>query len=435
MMHIGLVMNNYGHHQGAWRLPEIEAHRGFEFDRYVTMAKTAERGLLDFLFVADSLAIPAAKPENDGRRPFLSLMEPMTLMAALAQHTRNIGLIGTLTTTYIPPYLIARALASLDFISHGRAGWNLVTSGNPREAESFGQDDHGHPSERYAKATEAAEVVRALWDSYTDDGFVFDKEKSLFFDPKRMRQLVHEGKYFKLKGPLNLPRSPSGQIMICQAGQSSDGMALAAEFADIIFSMQPSLTDAQKYYRAVKDSAAAKGRNPDEVFVLPGVAMFVGRSDEEARERLARVDDHFDIVAALTALSNAFGLDMSVYPLDEPIPDDLPQGFSKMGPSLRQRMIDWGKRDNLTLRQVAIKTAAHGHWQIAGSPKTIADKFEEYFTSGAADGFSLLPGVLPSDLDSFVDLVVPELQRRGLFRTHYTGTTFRDNFGLSRPAL
>jgi len=215
--------------------------------------------------------------------------------------------------------------------------------------------------------------------------------------------------------------------------QSVDRIKLVAELARHRPSERPPLNVLVQVN--IDDEASKSGCRPDEVFVLPGVAMFVGRSDEEARERLARVDDHFDIVAALTALSNAFGLDMSVYPLDEPIPDDLPQGFSKMGPSLRQRMIDWGKRDNLTLRQVAIKTAAHGHWQIAGSPKTIADKFEEYFESGAADGFSLLPGVLPSDLDSFVDLVVPELQRRGLFRTQYTGTTFRDNFGLARPAL
>lgn len=435
MMHLGFVMNNYGHHLGAWRLPETEADKGFDFARYAEMAKTAERGLFDFLFVADSLAIPASKPENLGTSAFVSLLEPMTMMAALSSLTKNIGLVGTLTTSYIPPYLIARVLASLDIISGGRASWNLVTSGNPREADSFGYESHGSAEDRYRKARESGRIVKALWDSFTDDAFVYDKEKSQFFDPARMRQLVHEGEFFKLKGPMNLPRTPSGQILITQAGQSKDGIDLASELADIVFSMQPNLADAQKFYQAIKAGAARNGRNPDEVFVMPGVAIFVGRTDEEAREKLQRADDHFDIRVGLEALRNAFGLDMSVYPLDEPIPDDLPEGETGMGPSLRKRMIEWGKRDNLTLRQVAVKTAAHGHWQIAGSPKSIADAFEEYFTQGAADGFNLLPGILPSGLNDFVDLVVPELQKRGLFRTRYEGTTMRDNFGLARPAL
>lgn len=431
-LHLGLLLNPQGTHNGAWRLAESTPERSFTLGLFREIAEMAERGRFDFLFLADTLAlIPSRNPETLGRTPPIAHLEPFTLLSALAAVTTHIGLAGSATTTYTTPYQVARVLASLDHLSAGRAAWNLVTSANPAEAWNFGFDAHPDKADRYARAGEFADVVTGLWDSWTADAFGFDKASGRYFDPAGMRVLDHDGPHFKVRGPLNMARPPQGRPVIAQAGSSEEGRALAARTAEVIFTAQQTLAGAKAFYDDVRARLPAHGRDQSGLVILPGVVPVIGRTDAEAEAKRARLQEAYDHRLGLDTLNVEFGLDMSAYPLDEPIPDDLPPG--KQQTSRRDLLIATAKREGLTLRQLAKRSASLGHWTLTGSPTTIADTLQAWFEGGAADGFIIMPPDQPTGTRDFVDLVIPELQRRGLFRTEYESATLRGNLGFAVP--
>jgi FMN-dependent oxidoreductase (nitrilotriacetate monooxygenase family) len=328
---------------------------------------------------------------------------------------------------------VARQFASLDHISNGRAAWNLITSSNPAEAWNFGFDAHPDHADRYERAREFADVVCGLWDSWTDSAFRFDRQGGQYFDPAGMRPLDHAGKHFRVRGPLNMARSPQGRPVIAQAGSSEAGRALAAATAEVVFTAQQDLKGAQAFRADIHARAAAVGRDPSGIVVLPGVAPIIGATLAEAQARRRAIEDAFDPLIGLDALSAEFGIDLTPYALDAPLPDDLPA--SPRATSRRELLLGSARREGLTLRQLAARTASLGHWVLCGTPATVADTLEEWFNVGAADGFIVMPSALPSGLEDFVRQVVPELQRRGLFRTRYQGRMLRDHLGLPVPRL
>ena len=431
-LHLGLMLTATGAHFGSWRLPESTPECSFSVDHYAKIAKIAERGLLDFLFIADTLALyPNNNPRTHGRTPLISHLEPFTLLSALAVITHNIGLAGSATTTYNHPYQVARIVASLDHISSGRAAWNLVTSANPAEAWNFGYKDHPDSVGRYERAGEFADVVTGLWNSWTIDAFSFDKVAGLYSDPAGMRVLNHHGAHFNVRGPLNMARSPQGRPVIAQAGSSEPGRALAARTAEVIFTAQQTFDGAKSFYDDIRLRVNKLGRARSEVLIFPGLVPIVGPTQSAAQAKRTRIDEAFDPALGIDSLSVEFGIDMSVYPLDEPLPADLP-GTSK-GSSRRQLLCDQALRDSLTLRQLASKTASLGHWTLCGTADSIADTLQSWFEGGAADGFILMPASQPDGIEDFVDMVIPELQRRGLFRSDYESSTLRGNLGLAVP--
>ena len=433
-LHLGLLLNPQGTHNGAWRLPESSPERSFSLGLFRDIAEMAERGRFDFLFLADTLAlIPSRNPETMGRTPPIAHLEPFTLLAALAAVTKHIGLAGSATTTYNAPYQVARMLASLDHLSAGRAAWNLVTSANPAEAWNFGFESHPDKVDRYARAGEFADVVTGLWDSWTPEAFGFDKESGRYFDPEGMRVLDHDGPHFKVRGPLNMARPPQGRPVIAQAGSSEEGRALAARTAEIVFTAQQTLEGAKAFYSDVRSRLAAHGRDQSSLVILPGVVPIVGRTDAEALDKRDRLQEAYDHRLGLDTLNVEFGIDMGAYPLDEPIPDDLPQG--KQQTSRRDLLIATAKREGLTLRQLAKRSASLGHWTVCGSAITIADTLQEWFEGGAADGYIIMPPDQPTGTRDFVEQVIPELQRRGLFRTDYESETLRGNLGFAIPEV
>ncbi len=434
-LRLGAFFNPTGSHVASWRHPEAQADAGVNFQHYADIAKTAERGKFDMLFLADNLAMREASMEALSRSAqFIANFDPMTLLGGLAAVTQRIGLICTATTSYYEPYHVARKFASLDHISGGRIGWNLVTSGTPAEAYNFGRDQHYGHAERYDRAREFAEIVLALWDSWDDDAFVRNKETGQFFDPAKFHYLNHKGKHFAVKGPLNTPRPPQGHPVIVQAGTSDDGMDVAARFAEVIFSAHLTIESCQKYYSEVKTRAADKfGRNPDHIKVMPGLSCFVAETEAEANEKYEYLQSLIHPIAAREMLSTILGgVDLSKYPPDGPMPMDLPEvGTSQ---SARQNVLDAARRENLTLRETALRAAgARGKSVIRGTPAQIVDIMEDWYKKEAADGFNFIPAYLPGSLDDFVNLVIPELQRRGLFRKEYTGRTLREHLGLPRP--
>ena len=433
-MHIGLLMTANGSHFGGWRLPAAQPEASYTLQHYVRLALEAERGCFDFLFMADTLAlVPNLLPQTLGHAPPIAHLEPLTLLAALAAMTSHIGLAASATTTYNQPYQVARLFASLDHISGGRAAWNLITSGNPAEAWNFGFDKHPDHADRYDRAREFADVVCGLWDSWSDSAFRFDKASGQYFDPAGMRPLNHQGNHFRVRGPLNMARSPQGRPVIAQAGSSEDGRALAAATADVVFTAQQNMAGARAFRDDLRQRAAKLGRNPDQLVILPGVAPVIGSTEAEAHARVQALEDAFDPVIGLDALSAEFGIDLSIYPLDMPLPDALPE--SPRATSRRELMLGAARRDGLTLRQLGARTASLGHWMLAGTPTSIADTLEQWFHAGAADGFIVMPSSLPDGLEAFVRQVVPELQQRGLFRTHYESNMLRGNLGLARPGI
>ena len=433
-MHLGLLMTANGSHFGGWRLPQADPATSFRLQHYVDMAQEAERGCFDLLFMADTLAlVPTQLPGTLGHAPLIAHLEPLTLLSALAAVTTRIGLAGSATTTYNQPYQVARQFASLDHISGGRSGWNLITSSNPAEAGNFGFDRHPDHADRYERAREFAEVVFGLWDSWTDAAFTFDKVSGQYFDPQGMRPLDHVGPHFRVKGPLNMARTPQGRPVVAQAGSSDAGRALAAATADIVFTAQQNLAGAVAFHKDIKARAVAAGRNPEHIRVLPGVAPIVGDTDEQAQARYQALQAAFDPIVGLDALSAEFGIDLTGYRLDQPLPEELPA--SPRATSRRELMLNLARGEGLTLRQLSARTASLGHWVLCGSARSIADTLEQWFHGGAADGFIVMPSALPSGLNDFVRQVVPELQRRGLFRTRYDGLTLRDHLGLPVPGI
>jgi alkanesulfonate monooxygenase len=365
---------------------------------------------------------------------YIANFEPITLISALAAVTTRIGLTCTASTSFNEPYHIARKFASLDHISDGRAGWNLVTSGMQNEAQNFNLDAHYGHAERYKRANEFAEVVTALWDSWDDDAFVRDKASGLFFRPEKMHYLNHRGTYFKVRGPLNIPRPPQGRPVIVQAGTSDDGMDVAARFAEVIFSANLTIESCQAYFKEVKTRAQDKfGRNPDHLKVMPGLSCYVGRTEAEAKEKYDYQNSLMHPIVAREILSTVLGgVDLRRYDFDGPLPDNLP--MSNASQSTFKYVTDLAKKEKLTMRQIAqVVAGARAKLVMVGTPEQLVDRMEQWYVEEACDGFNVMPPYLPGSLDEFVELVIPELQRRGLFRTEYTGRTLREHLGLPRP--
>ncbi|MBX9257579.1 LLM class flavin-dependent oxidoreductase [Desmonostoc muscorum CCALA 125] len=434
-LRLGAFIQATGHHIAAWRHPDSQADAGLNFEHYKEITQTAERGLFDAVFLADSPSLQDNnEPEVQQRNGKLAKFEPVTLFSALAPLTKHVGFIATASTTYEEPYTLARKFASLDYLSNGRAGWNVVTTGNENAAGNFGRDQHLEHSQRYERAEEFVEVVKGLWDSWEDDAFIRDRESGIYFDPNKVYTLNHKGKHFSVKGPLNVGRPPQGYPVIVQAGASEVGRELAAQTAEVIFTANQTLEDAQEFYADVKGRLAKYGRQPDDLKIMPGVFPVIGRTEEEAQEKYEFLQSLIHPSVAWGLLKTRYkGIDLSGYSLDDlapPLPSDTNGGKSRL-----KLLTDLVNRGNLTLRQLYLSVAtARGHRTIIGSPESIADQLEEWFKNGAADGFNIMPPILPTGLDDFVNLVVPVLQKRGLFRTEYEGSTLRENLGLSRPS-
>lgn len=430
-LRLGAFMRPVSIHTAAWRYPGGTPDANFNLKALVTYAQTLERGKFDAFFMADHLAVLNMPMEALKRSATVTSFDPLTLLPALAMATEHLGLIATASTTFEPAYTIARRFASLDHISEGRAGWNLVTTANPDAALNFGMDDQMPHAERYARAREFFDVVTGLWDSWADDAFVRDVETGLYFDPARLHVLDHKGKYLKVRGPLNIARPVQGWPVVVQAGASDAGRQLAAETAEMVFAAGGPIADARAFYADVKGRAKKIGRNPDHIKILPGAFVVVGDTLDEAKEKRARLDGLVNYDSSIAAVSMALGVDARKFDPDKPLPDDIPE--TEASKSGRERVIQLGKRENLTVRQIAGRLGGYGGLGMLGTPAMIADQMEEWLVSEACDGFNVMFPYLPGGLDDFVEKVVPELQRRGLFRTEYEGTTLRENLGLPRP--
>lgn len=420
-IHLGLFLLGTGSHAAGWRLPgALDSFQ--DIGAVQAIGREAERGLFDLIFVGDNLyADPASHPSYTAR------LEPLTMLSALAVTTSHIGLGATASTTYADPFTVARAFASLDHISHGRAAWNAVTSASPQSGANFGQAHPTH-AERYRRAEEFVDVVRGLWACWDADAIVADRASGRYIDPAKVRALDHAGPHFAVRGPLNIGRSPQGRPVILQAGGSGAGQALAARTADVVFSVVQDLEEAKADYAALKALLPGFGRDPDAVLLLPGVMPIVGRTDREALDKLKALQSFVDDGTAMAMLSDRFGRDMSGYPLDGPVPDlALPDTYQ----SFARAMLGKARREQMTLRDLYnLTAAARGHWVLCGSAERVADTLQRWFEQGAADGFNVMPATFPTGLSDFVDLVVPRLQERGLFRTAYEGVTLRDRLAL-----
>jgi alkanesulfonate monooxygenase len=427
---LGAFMRPVSIHTAAWRYPGAWPDANFNFAHLKRLIQKLESGKFDAFFMADHLAVLNMPIDALKRSHTVTSFEPFTLLSALSAVTGHIGLIATGSTTFDEPYHLARRFASLDHISGGRAGWNIVTTSNPEAALNFGLEDHMEHAERYKRAREFYDVVTGLWDSFADDAFVRDVEQGLYFDPARMRVLNHKGKYLSVRGPLNIARPVQGWPLIVQAGASDDGRQLAAETAEAVFTGGGSLPDGQKLYADIKGRAAKAGRDPEHLKILPGAFVVVGDSVEQAREKRALLDSRVHYDSAIASLSVQLGTDASGFDPDGQLPPIPETNASKSG---RQRLVDLAARDKLTVRQLAQRVGGYGGLSFVGTAKTIADQMEEWLTSFGSDGFNIMFPYLPQGLDDFVDKVVPELQRRGIFRTEYEGKTLRENLGLPRP--
>jgi FMN-dependent oxidoreductase (nitrilotriacetate monooxygenase family) len=417
-------------HTGAWRYPGAFPDANFNLAHIRRFARTLERGRFDAFFMADHLAVLNMPIEALKRSHTVTSFDPLTLLPVLAVDTTHLGLIATASTTFEQPYLIARRFASLDHISAGRAGWNVVTTSNPDSALNFGLEEHMEHDERYARAREFVDVVTGLWDSWADDAFERDVESGIYFDSEKLHVLNHKGRYLQVRGPLNIARPVQGWPVIVQAGASEAGRQLAAETAEVVFAAGGRLPDAQAFYADVKSRMEALGRDRDHLKILPGAFVVVGETVEEAREKRARLDSLVHYESAIASLSIALGHDASVFDPDAPLPEIPESNASKTS---RDRVVAMAKRENLTVRQLAQRLGGYSGLAFVGTPKTIADSMEEWLLGEGCDGFNVMFPFVPEGLDDFVDKVVPELQRRGLFRREYEGRTLRENLGLPKP--
>ena len=432
MMKLGAFVHETGQHVAAWRHPGAYAESGTVFSQSVDVARTAERGLFDLLFLADSAAVGVfGSQESRGRMGKTVKFEPITVLSALAAVTSRLGLVATCTSTYSEPYTLARQFASMDQISGGRAGWNLVTSNNEAEAFNHGRETHYAHADRYDRAAEFAEVVMGLWDSWDEDAFIRDQASGVYYDPSKMHVLNHKGKHFSVRGPLNVARSPQGRPVLVQAGASDTGRDLAARMAEVVFTAQTTFEQAAEFYGDVMARLPRHGRTQREVKVLPGIYPVVGRTESEAREKFEFLQSLIHPSVGLAVLEHTIGVKLTDYPLDGPVPEMADTN----GPLSRQRLLlEAARRDKLTLWELCLLNAGpRGHLLTIGTPAQIVDVMEHWFRNGACDGFNVMPAWLPGSLNDFVDMVIPELQRRGLFRTAYEGTTLRENLGLPMP--
>jgi FMN-dependent oxidoreductase (nitrilotriacetate monooxygenase family) len=421
-----------GHHEAAWRHPASAAERIYDAAYYQEIARTAEAGTLDAVFFADGPAL-----QGDISHNAVGRLEPITLLTAIAAATERIGLIATASTTYYQPYNLARLFGSLDHISGGRAGWNIVTTGNDAAAANFGLDAHPSHAERYARAHEFVDAVVALWDSWEDDAVVLDRAAGIYADRSKIHEIGHAGRYVRVKGPFNQPRPPQGHPVLVQAGASNDGRAFAGRYAEAIFTAHQRLADAQAFYTDIKQRVARLGRRPEHVKILPGISPFIAGTETAARE-LEREFNELTVPAyGLRQLERITGTALAHLDLDAPVPVELfadAGDVTDNGRSRLQVVAGIVERERPTVRRLLHRLAgARGHRVFAGTPEQVADTIEEWFTAGAADGFNVMPPFYPGGLEVFVDAVVPILRERGLFRSEYTGRTLRDHFGLPRP--
>jgi FMN-dependent oxidoreductase, nitrilotriacetate monooxygenase family len=426
-MKLGFMMHGNGTGWGDWRHPGAQPGASTDFAYYRRQAQIAEAARFDFLFVADSVHItPKSSPH------YLNRFEPLTILSALAAVTDHIGLVGTLTVSYAEPFNVARQFASLDQLSGGRAGWNVVTSWLEGSARNYSREKHYDHATRYRLAAEHLDVVQGLWDSWEDDALVHDKAAGRFFDPDKLHRLDHRGDFFQVEGPLNIARSPQGQPVIFQAGASEDGRNFAAARSDAIFAQPGDLAEAKVYYADVKRRAAGFGRDPDTLFVLPGLRPVIGSTEAEAERKYQEFIGLTSIEDALLIMARSFNEhDFSQYDLDAPFPD-VAHVAANSNRSTSDRIIALARAENLTLRQTAQRFATP-RTDFIGTPEQVADAFGRWFAGRGADGF-VFNNSLPEELSVFADTVVPILQARGLFRTEYEGTTFRDSLGLAKLA-
>ncbi len=436
-MKLGAFFHPTGNHVASWLHPQAQIDAGTNFHHYVQLAQTAERAKFDLMFLADSVATRAGNLEALRRWPqYMAYFDPLTLLAGVAAVTSHIGLVATATTSYNEPYNIARRLASLDHMSGGRAGWNVVTSSNKSEAYNFGLDAHPEHDDRYERALEFSDVVRGLLDSWDDDAFVRDRASAIYFDPAKLHVLNHRGKYFSVQGPLNAARPPQGYPVFAQAGISETARDMAARQAEIVFTPIHTIGMGQAFYGDLKARAAAYGRAPDHIKLMPGLNPIVGRTETEAEEKHQYLRSLIYPDVGRELLANALGdVDLSDCEDDAPLPAHIRIAALRSGVSGARIVVEMCEQEGLTLRQMYQRYAgARGQRTVKGTPTQIADEMENWFRSRVVDGFLVQPSVLPVGLDDFVELVIPELQNRGLFRVEYEGATLRENLGLPRPA-
>ncbi len=432
-MKLGLFIRPTGHHIASWRHPNSFHDANENFDRFIDMAQTAERGLFDMLFSADTPTAWTTVDKALNRQHYSAWLEPFTLLSALAPLTKHIGLVCTRSTSFDPPFTVARMFATLDLICQGRAGVNIVTTGNPRSALNYSQDAHLAKADRYEIAEEYLDVLRGLWDSWDADAFVRDRETSTFFEWDRMHVLNHKGKHFQVEGPLNVPRSPQGQPVIVQAGASEPGRELAARSADVIFGASQSIDIAQAFYSDVKARLAKYGRQPDDLKILPGLSVTVAETREEAQAKADELQDLIHPDHGLAFLSRRLGHDVTDQDPDTKMDDLHLEAVDDVGTRSGQ-MLDLARKEGWTLRRLYEHfAAARGHMVLVGTPTDVVDAMQDWFENGACDGFNIIPSMFPDEFESFVDLVVPELQNRGLYRKEYEGNTLRDLLGLRVP--
>lgn len=427
-MKLGLSMRYLGYHDGAWRHPEVPADGQSDFNYFLNSARIAERGKFDMVFFADGIGIRANDdpPGSLARTNRNAELEPLTLLSALAPMTRNIGLVTTASTTYNEPYHVARKFGSLDHISGGRAGWNIVTSWSEQEAWNFSREKHLDYDTRYDRAREFVDVVTGLWDSWEEDAFVHDKASGQFYDPDKLHVLNYKGKHFQVRGPLSVKSTPQGRPILVQAGAAEQGQEIAAANADVVYAAQVDLGAAKAYYAGLKGRMAKYGRRPEHLLVMPALVTVVGRTQAEAEAKFDQLQDLIDPLVGLASLYNMFG-DLSGYPLDGPVPEPRDPKVRSIANNMWRR----AQQENMTVRQLYLaNSAGSGGLRLTGTPSQIVDVLEEWVAQGAADGFNLTPTHLPHGIEDFVELIVPELRRRGLFRTEYEGTTLRENLGL-----
>lgn len=433
-MKLGLFLLQAGHNEGAWRHPSVPANGGVNIDHYAHLAALAEGAAFHFIFLNDSPSVRdqdhatiARVGRNDG-------FEPLTLLSALSSRTRDIGLVASATTTYHQPYHLARMFASLDHLSRGRAGWNIVTSGHKFEAPNFGDKEIPHHDRRYDRAREFVDIVKGLWDTWEDDAFIRDKQSGIFVDTTKLHVLNHRGHHLAVRGPLNIARPTQGYPVLVQAGASDAGMRFAAESAEVVFTAQPSLESGKRYYARLKENARALGREDDQVLIMPGIVPIVGRTKEEASAKLETLQSytHADVLIGMADRLLGFVTDLGSVDLDSFVPATLPQ--TNFIQSRQKLLLELAAREQFTWRQlIRFVSDSHGHLMVVGTPDDVVNTMVEMFDQRAADGFNVLPAIFPDGLKDFVELVVPELRRRGTFRTGYSGQTLRENLGLRRP--
>lgn len=425
----GFCAGSGSYHQAGWRHPQGNPRYGEDFSLWIDVAKKLEAAKFDMILWADLISPPNFdSPEIFRHISDSTHFEPMTWLAALTGHTKDIGLVGTVATSYLPPYDVARLVASLDLISGGRGGWNVVTGISPDDARQYADQTHPPQNERYAKGEEFVDVVLKLWASIEPGAFPCDQESGVFADLEKIHRIDHEGKYFRVKGPLGVSPSPQGRPVLVQAGQSEEGRQLASRIGELIFTAQSTFEQGKAFYDDVRRRAAAWGRNPDHVKVLPGCAIIVGESRQEAEDKWGEINELIDLRPAMARLAMALKfVELQDYDLDEPFPELPPEAAVSRG----MHHVEAARREGLTLRQVLVRSSAsNAHFSCRGTAADVADQMQHWFEDGACDGFNLLTSSMPTSLDDVLQNVIPELQRRGIFRTEYEGTTLRENLGI-----